>query len=391
MKVLMLSTDQNIFKEGSEARGRMIEYGSLAEELHIIVYADAKNTNKMRMMRISENVFVYLTNTRFKLFYFWDAYKIGKTIIRNWKLEIRNSCDKVIVTSQDPFETGLVGYWLKKKFGIPLQIQVHTDFLSPYFWQESLKNKIRVLLGKWLVQRANCLRVVSQRIKESILRKSDFNIKEVRLPEIDILPIFVDVEKIKNTPVKTDLHKKYPGYDFIILMASRLTKEKNISMAIEAMQEIRNEKIENRKTLLLIVGDGSERKNLGFRIQDLGLENNVKIESWTDDLISYYKTADAFLNTSNYEGYGRTLIEASVSGCPVLTTDIGIASEIIEPRKSGIIIKPRDTKALVESILEIIRTRKSYRGQIKEAIIKNKNEYLSQYQNTFDSCASPKN
>ena len=37
MKVLMLSTDKNIFKEGSAVRQRMIEYGNIVEELNIIV------------------------------------------------------------------------------------------------------------------------------------------------------------------------------------------------------------------------------------------------------------------------------------------------------------------------------------------------------------------
>lgn len=42
MKVLMLSTDQNILKENSPVRQRMIEYGGLAEELHIIVFTRRK-------------------------------------------------------------------------------------------------------------------------------------------------------------------------------------------------------------------------------------------------------------------------------------------------------------------------------------------------------------
>ena len=43
-----------------------------------------------------------------------------------------------------------------------------------------------------------------------------------------VLPIFVDVKKIQSAKVKIDLHQKYPEYDFIILVASRLTKEKNV-------------------------------------------------------------------------------------------------------------------------------------------------------------------
>ena len=37
MKVLMLSTDENIFKEGSEVSSRILDYGKLVEELHVVV------------------------------------------------------------------------------------------------------------------------------------------------------------------------------------------------------------------------------------------------------------------------------------------------------------------------------------------------------------------
>mgnify|MGYP001615904923 CR=1 FL=1 len=163
----MLSTDENILKNGSEVRSRMFEYGKLVEEMHIIIKA---RNPKLQTSNFG-NVFIYPSNTIFG----FKTYNIAKSIIRNClpmgdlpkgeKLEIRN----YVITCQDPFETGLIGYFLKKKFKIPLHIQIHTDFLSPYFWRESLKNKIRVLLAKRIIPHADGIRVVSERI-----RKSDF-------------------------------------------------------------------------------------------------------------------------------------------------------------------------------------------------------------------------
>jgi putative flippase GtrA len=51
------------------------------------------------------------------------------------------------------------------------------------------------------------------------------------------------------------------------------------------------------------------------------------MEPWCDDPASYYKTADCFLITSDYEGYGMTIVEALAAGCPVVSTDVGIAKE----------------------------------------------------------------
>jgi glycosyltransferase involved in cell wall biosynthesis len=336
MKILMLSRDPKIFEENSEVRSRMLEYAKSVDELHVVIFTkfqipnDKLQTNSK--IQISKNLFMYQAK------HLWDIYKIGKTVVGNWKLEIGN----YLLTSQDPFETGLIGYFLKRRHKIPLELQVHTDFLSPYFWRESFKNKIRVIIAKYLIPRADKIRVVSERIKNSILRSSQ-DLRSCDDQNIEVRPIFVDEEKIKNTPIKTDLHKKYPG-KFIILMASRLTKEKNIFLAIAAMQETVKK---YPKTLLLIVGEGPEREALKFKVESLRLQDNVIFEPWTDDLFSYYKTADLFLITSNYEGYGRTAIEAQAAGLPVLMTDVGVAI--------GEVVPVGDLTALTQKLSEIIQ------------------------------------
>jgi len=377
-KVLMLSIDQNIFREGAEVRNRVIEYGRLFEELHIVVYTDAKNVNQSRMTRISNNVWIYPTNTKWKLFYFWDAYRIFKSILRTSDVlkNVRRPKEWV-VSAQDPFETGLMGYFLKKKFNLPLQIQVHTDFLSPYFWKESLKNKIRVLLAKWLLPGADKIRVVSERIKNSLVS----NVR-CQMSDVNVLPIFVDVEAIKNAPIKTDLHKKYPNNDFIILMASRLTREKNIDLAIEAIKEVIKT---HPKTLLLIVGAGPEFNKLNVKCQMLNVASNVIFESWTKDLASYYKTADLFLLTSNYEGYGRTIVEAAAGGLSAIMTDVGLAGEFLKNSVNGLIIPINNKNELINAIDDMIKNRdklKEFSKNTEKTVrqLTTKEEYFKKYE-----------
>jgi glycosyltransferase involved in cell wall biosynthesis len=235
---------------------------------------------------------------------------------------------------------------LKKKTGLPLQLQIHTDFLSPYFKKESLMNKLRARLAKFLVRRADGVRVVSERIKKSL----EINISDLAL-NINVLPIFVDIGKMDNAPAKEDLRAKYPQFDFIILMASRLTREKNIGMAINAFVKI----AESRPGIgLVIVGEGPEEKSLKFKVRSLKLEKNIFLEPWTNDLISYYKTADVFLLTSDYEGYGLTIVEAMACGLPIITTDVGCAGEIIKDKENGLIIPVKDEQALVNAVFKLV-------------------------------------
>ena len=358
MRVLVIGSERNLFIDGSEAQKRIKEYGKLFDELRIIVFSSSVLGHSN--LQLENKVFIYPTNHRITLFYLWNIYKITRSW-RGWKPDI--------ITCQDPFESGLVGWLLKMRYGLPLQLQIHADIFSPYFWQESFKNKIRVLLAKFLLPKADGIRVVSERIKNSLLTLYP---KPYTLNPIIVLPIFVDVKKIQSAKPKINLHEKYSDYDFIILIASRLTKEKNVGMAIGAMTEVVKK---YPKTLLLIVGDGPEEKKL---------KANVKFEPWANDLISYYKTADLFLLTSNYEGYGRTVVEAMAAGLPVIMTDVGLAGELLIDDLDGRVVPVGDVKALTQAILELMENTKK-REDFKLNSLKllekwsTKQEYLEKY------------
>jgi glycosyltransferase involved in cell wall biosynthesis len=135
----------------------------------------------------------------------------------------------------------------------------------------------------------------------------------------------VDVEKLKNTSVSIDLHKKYPQFKKIVLMASRLEKEKNIAFALLVWKKV---SISVPEAGLVIVGSGGEESALKSLTQKLSLEKSVVFEPWTNELSSYYKTADVFLLTSLFEGYGMTLVEANTLGCAIVSSDVGIAPEL---------------------------------------------------------------
>lgn len=306
MKLLSIGTDRQLFESNSEVRQRQIGYAKGEDEVRIIIFA--KKSLALKPIKISENVFIYPTNSSSKFGYIFDAIKIGLTLPQ-----------PDLITTQDPFECGWVGWRLARKRGSKLQLQVHTDLFNPYFQQESVLNKVRIKLARFLLPRADTVRVVSQRIADSI-KNVGIKLKQASI----ILPVWLDLEKIKNGPIKTNLHQKYPQFKKIILMASRLTREKNIGLAIGVMPEI----IKKLPHVgLVIVGSGPEEAKLKKIVADQKLDQHIVFEQWTGDLPSYYKTADLFLLTSRYEGYGRTIVEALACSCPVISTDVGVARE----------------------------------------------------------------
>ena len=313
MKLLIISTDRKIFEEGSAVRVRVFEYAKDWGEVHIIVFT--KKNMRFTEICIAPNCWVYPTNSFSQWFYVFGAMKLGRFI-----LERRNITN---ITCQDPFLTAMSGISLKRQYDIPLEINLHTDIGSPNY-AKTIGNKIRKSLALSYLPKADSIRVVSSRIR-------DYLVKTVGIDQskISIRPITVDVEWIKNAPVieSADLHEKYPQFEKIILMASRLEKEKNIELAIRAFAEVLKKL---PKTGLVIVGEGREETKLKKLSARLGIENSVIFGSWAnkETIASYYKTADIFLNTSLYEGYGMTLVEAQATGCKIISTDVGIAKEV---------------------------------------------------------------
>lgn len=325
----MLSTDASILESASESQSRMKDYGTLAERLDIIVCTVSPH----REFAISDRVRAIPTNSRSKLWYVLDMLRIAKQ-------SINGTVD--VVTAQDPFETGLAGWLIRRRLKSKLQLQVHTDFLSPYFGRMSFKNFIRVNIAKRLLPKADSIRVVSERIKRSLV--------DLGLPEekIAVLPIFVSL--VPNEAPEIDLHKKYSQFETIVFMASRLEPEKNISLAIRAFADVARA---NSKIGLVIAGSGSEQKHLEQLVAMYQLQDSVVFEGFVRNLAQYFASADIFLNTSNYEGYGRTLIEAAVAGLPIITTDVGLVGEIIN-QENSIVVPVGDGNALTEAMLRLV-------------------------------------
>jgi glycosyltransferase involved in cell wall biosynthesis len=334
---VMVSTDRLILNEKSSVRARMVEYSKLYKELHIIVFSK----KKIEPITIADNCTIYSTDSLVRFNYVSDACKIGKKILKKVDKEAL-----VLVSCQDVFETALVGKCLANlKKNSQLLLQIHTDLYSPYFisskigYINALLNRIRLFISRFTIPHAQVIRVVSNRIADSLVQRG------VDKDRIIVKPIDVNVEYIKSAVPSFNLKQKYPQFKKIILMVSRIESEKNIDLAIEAMGIV---KAQISDIGLVIVGSGRRLESLKRLSYKLKLEDIVVFEGWQTDLVPYYKGCDIFLNTSFYEGYGMVLKEAEAAGNKIISTDVGIAREV------GSSIADFSVKSVANEILKSI-------------------------------------
>ena len=305
VRVLQVSADRSsrgILFSGTSAAKRQEAYARAIGELVVIGFS---RNHDGTSERIFGTLRIIPTNSYSRLLYIFDAFR-----------KARHLPKPDIVSAQDPFETGLVAWFLARHFDVPLHIQIHTDLFSPSYAWHSLSNRVRVSLARFVLRRATRIRTVSDRIKQSLIR-------ELHIPaeRVSVLPIYVDIESLRNAPKDAALAVKFASYRTKLLVVSRLEPEKNIQLALRAFKESAPP-----STCLIIVGSGSEQKSLMRLAETLGIAESVFFEGAVE-AAPYYRVADLVLVTSRFEGYGLVIIEALASGVPVLSTDVGIAHE----------------------------------------------------------------
>jgi glycosyltransferase involved in cell wall biosynthesis len=371
MKVLMISSDRKVFEGESAVSLRMKDYGELVEELHIVVLC-AKSQG-FKPTQLGKNTWAYPANASFKLSRPFAAASLGKRLAFEKKFVRGES----VITSQDPFECGYAAMKIKNKWRLPLEVQLHTDPFSPYF--SGFKNRVRKMIARKVLSKADAIRCVSEAVAQKVGELAELKNKTF------VLPISVDKEAIENGPISFDLHARY-GWRFVLLSVSRLEKEKNLGVAIRALARVRERYPE---TGLVIVGSGSEGNRLKNLAQKLGQSAHVEFAGWQSELSSFYKTANVFLQTSLFEGYGLSLVEAGISGTPIVTTPVGIAKEL-ENGKDAYICGFNDEATFSNAIIDLIENnfkRDNLKTNLKktlEAKLISKEEYLKSLRENWE-------
>ena len=131
----------------------------------------------------------------------------------------------------------------------------------------------------------------------------------------------IDTEKFKfNQELRNKFRKELNIENkFIIGSVGRFEIQKNFHFLIEIFNEIYKQK---KNSVLLLVGDGSLRKDIEKRVQILNLTNCVKFLGVRNDVERIYQGMDAFVLPSLFEGLGIVAIEAQCSGLPCFVSDV---------------------------------------------------------------------
>jgi glycosyltransferase involved in cell wall biosynthesis len=196
---------------------------------------------------------------------------------------------------------------------------------------------VRGFVGK-LLKRADC--VVAQSTDTAN------NARRYYRPErsIEIIPLGIVPSAVKATPRST----LGLGNDrFVMVTVGRLVARKNLDDLLRVLAQ-RAE----AQDLLVVIGDGPKRAEWQALAKSLGLETRVRFEGRVDEERKQRLLAasDAFVSTSEHEGFGLVFLEAMDRGLPVVAYDRGGQGDFLSDGVTGGLVPLRDRNAFAAAI-----------------------------------------
>lgn len=220
-----------------------------------------------------------------------------------------------IVHTHSPFVTGWMGASYAKRRRVPLIFTYHTriDEYAHYAPFDRATTRAAMLrLTRTFANAADTV-IVPTAAMETRLRELGVD------APIAVVPSSIDVERFANGRRSSAVRALLGVHDAsrIALIVSRLGKEKNVELAIDALAHTRD-------VYLAIVGDGPHRAALERRADACGARARVRFTGALppDALPDIYASSDAFVFPSTSETQGLVLAEALAAGLPVVAIDL---------------------------------------------------------------------
>jgi glycosyltransferase involved in cell wall biosynthesis len=318
---------------------RQLQYASILGQYHLITRSPSRPVPEC--IPLADNFWVYPCGHRNMVDYMPAAIRTGWQVVRQHKVDV--------VSTQDPFLTGLAGWAIARRFGLPLSLQfVASAVDDPYWLQEKRVNLFLNRLAHWLIRRAHTFRVVSESERQKLVRLG------VPVDRIWNLPSITDFARFLHVDGSA-LRQEFLGgsFDKLVLLIARLAPQKDISTLLRAMVLLRGEQ---RSVLMLVVGSGPLEPVLRREVAQMGLQDHVRFVGMVPygQLPTYYAACDVLALSSVYEGNPRVLAEAAVSARPAISTDVSGAKDTIVDGQTGFVVPIGDHRAMSERLTLVL-------------------------------------
>jgi 1,2-diacylglycerol 3-alpha-glucosyltransferase len=338
-----------------DSRQRHVKYAMTLRRKYpdgkITIMLQAPASWSSKPIELDDGLLIYPVPSGRRLF-LGNALAAVKRVIK------RDSFD--LVSTQTPFDDGLLGIWLMRRFGIPLNVQMRSSFLDLDCWMRERPFTYRTfnVVGKWVAGRAATIRVVSQGEKTRLSQIfPNFNGKLFALhPLVDAANFLAPIDEQKRDAVHAKLDAAGFSKRRLVLFVGRLAVQKNLPTLLHAFSRV---KVKIQDAVLVIAGDGPMRRQL----QELGVQLGIGADIlWLGSmplgsLRAWYERATCTALPSFHEGLPKVVIESFLMTTPAVASPFVSAPELVLDGETGFITKTFTNPAeLADKMTDLLNT-----------------------------------
>jgi glycogen(starch) synthase len=202
----------------------------------------------------------------------------------------------------------------------------------------------------WAMYEADRVIVCSQSMKNEIC--GHFNLP---WDKVDVIPNAIDATKYQTSVDRGSVRQRYGvGYgEKLILCVGRLVPQKGTEYFIRAIPSIAKRYPEAK---FIIVGEGWSRDILESEARASGQGRKIQFTGFASDqeVINLMTSADVLVVPSIYEPFGIVALEGMATGVPVIASQVGGLSEVIEHDRTGLFVYPRSPESIAWGIDRVL-------------------------------------
>ncbi len=188
-------------------------------------------------------------------------------------------------------------------------------------------------LGRWAAEKTTRFIAISQAVKKSAIAAG------LNPERFDLIPHGIEVSSyLKVDGLAREKIRQELGIKdcLVFTVVARLAHQKRIDLILESFDYYLT--VSQTKAHLLIVGSGYLEKELKAKAEELPSRSCITFLGFSDKIPELLSASDVFVFASEYEGFGLVLLEAMVSGLPIIATSTGAIPEIIQHGVNGFLV-----------------------------------------------------
>ncbi len=257
------------------------------------------------------------------------------------------------------FYNGSAAARISARTGVPYLSEIHhvPGYPVAESWRERFERRIARRYVRWAVPRAKAFRVVNSNEMPALLERWG-----VPREKIAVIPsLYIDLEVFRPAA-------EPPPCEQDVCFVGRLVENKGLVRLVDALGALDER---GRPASVLFVGKGPLRKALEERLKKRKLSARARFLDWVEspaELAEIYRRSRLVVCASTCEGGPRFTVEAMACGTPVVSTPVGVMSELLGDGSAGKLVG-FDRGSLADGIQELLsdEVRRRAAGAVAQA------------------------